>query len=385
MPDWLAVETELPLEVTTPVLAVGAETKGVFCLAHGRRAWVSIDHGALTAAESFRAFRRNITQAQDELRTEAELVARDLHPGYVSTGFARAMGSRECVVQHHHAHIAACMAENGFLDPVVGVCCDGAGCGEDKASWGCEVLRVTPTAFRRVAHLKYFGLPGADAAATQCWRPAFSLARQAFGADFPDDVSRAFEGVEEEHRQITDRMLARGVQCPRTSSLGRLFDAVAYLLGVCRTNTHEGQAACELQAAAESATSSAVALDVAFTETASATEIDFGPAIRELFRRSREGADVARLAADFHETIASALARAALEESRCSGVDTVALSGGCFANKLLAGRLAELLRREGFRVLEHKTVSSGDAGVPLGQVLVAAARQVWISPKGVTS
>ncbi len=364
-------EIEIPIEVAEPIIAVGAESKGVFCLLSGSRAWLSGDFGVLTVPDSFRAFKAGIESAQSSLGIKPEFVARDLHPSYVSTAWAASSGLKECIVQHHHAHICGCLADNGLLEPVIGICCDGAGCGPDKASWGCEILHVTPTSFERLAHLRYFGLPGSDASAAQCWRPALSLARQAFGDEMPVGMEQVFAEVSAGDRKIVRQLLKAGVQCPQTSSMGRLFDAVAYLLDVCKANTHEAEAACKLQAAAESTKGEALAVEELPGDDG--IVIDFSPALREMWKRKVEGRTSAELAADFHETVAAMLVKVAVREARRFGVRHIALSGGCFMNRLLSERVSELVEAEGITALRHKQVSCSDAGLPIGQAVIAAA------------
>ncbi len=354
-----------------PVLAVGAESKGVFALTNGSRTWLSRNFGALTEPHAFRNFDQAIMDARTQLEINPKVVASDLHPSYMSTAWAIRSALPRVAVQHHHAHIAACMADNDVTDSVIGVCCDGAGCGTDKASWGCEVLRVSPGAFTRLAHLRYFPLPGADAAASQCWRPALSLMLQAFDGELPQETQSVFASVQEQDIQLATRMIRSRMQCPLTSSLGRLFDAVAFILGICQENTYEGQAACMLQAAAEAAEGQAIPVGIG--GTTECVELDFAPALRTLWQRKVEGRSASQLAADFHETIAAMLAGQVLAAAERSGTAKVAMSGGCFMNGLLRRQLRQILSAEGIDVLEHRTIPCTDAGLPVGQAMIGAA------------
>jgi len=362
---------DLPLDVPSPVLALGAESKGAFCIAAGRTARVSRSFGPLTDPANYRAYHAALGAALQSA-SRITTVVRDLHPLYLTSDLARGYRVHVESVQHHHAHVAACMAEHGVNAPVIGVCCDGAGYGPDGASWGGEVLYATPERFERAAHLQYFLLPGSDKAATECWRPAWSLVRQAYGDHVPDYVLSAFADVPVADLEFADSLLNRRFQCPRTSSMGRLFDAVAYLLGICRCNAEEAQAARALQASAESCITGRLLPTDVRTE-GRVRVLDFSPAIRELLRRRQAGHDVGDLAADLHETVAAVFAGRAVEAAGCHGTSTIALTGGCLANRWLVQRLRHRLAALKLTVLEHQRTPCGDAGLPLGQAYIAAA------------
>ena len=368
---WLAAELRLPIAAPSPLIAVGAESKGAFCLVEGDRALLSESFGSLLEPDNYRRYRAALDVASIETGVSPRCVAYDLHPGYLSTAYAHACGLPSRPVQHHHAHVAACMIEHGRCEPVIGIVCDGAGCGLDKASWGCEILRVEPRQFERLAHLRYFRLPGSDKSATQCWRPAYAICRDAFGGNFSVEARSLFDEVGEDDLRIADQMLSGNVQSPLTSSLGRLFDVASYLLGLCRQNEHEAQAAIALETAATA--TPGIALPFAIDEGDGATILDMTPAVRELIRRRQDGAATEQLAADFHETLVQALTRLAVDEASRCRLNTVVLTGGCFANRLLARGLADQLCGAGLKVLEHRMVSCGDAAIPLGQAYVAAA------------
>lgn len=371
-PSWVARVVRAGIVADGCRVALGAESKGVFCVAAGDTFWLSRDFGLLTAPDNYRRFVQALESAAGDLGLAADVVIRDLHPGYLSGELASTFGLPILEVQHHHAHVASCMAEHGITEPVIGIVCDGAGFGADRASWGCEVLLVRPESFDRVAHLAYFGLPGSDRAASQCWRSALSLAHNTYGASIPIDVLVRFDSVPSFDLRAASRMLSRRVQCPQTSSLGRLFDGVAFLLGLCETNVLEGQAARRLLGAAGDVVGHP--WPVARREREGITELDFRPAIRELCERRVSGDSVEQLAADFHETVAAMLAVSAVEVAERNCVQTVALSGGCMVNQRLAGGLRERLKLAGLRVIEHDVIPCGDAGLALGQAYVAAAR-----------
>lgn len=366
-------EAQLPFALDTAVLALGAESKAAYCLAEGRKARLSRSFGTLTTPTVYRVMHTEVTEALRSARSKLGCVVRDMHPLYLSGELARGLGTHVEVVQHHHAHVASCMAEHGLTSPVIGICCDGAGYGPDRTSWGGEVLYVTPREYQRVAHLQPFGLPGGDAAAIECWRPAWALVRQAYGPYIPDHVRALFAAVTDEHLHFADALLERGRHCPRTSSLGRLFDAVAFLLGICHSNLQEAQAARALQACAETCLSGRL-LPVDVRASAGCKALDFAPAIRELLRRRAAGHDVAELAADLHETVAALFAARAVEAAGAFGTGAVVLTGGCMANRWLVARMRHRLSALKLNVFEHEQTSCGDAALPLGQAYVAAAR-----------
>jgi hydrogenase maturation protein HypF len=378
---------ELPLVAAKPVLAVGGELKNSICAIEGHRATMSPPIGALSDADNYRRFIHELDQAVEGLLSRsapgpvpALVVAHDLHPTYLSTVAGQQLGAKlspaVCEgVQHHHAHVAACLAEHGVSKPVIGIACDGTGYGTDGAIWGCEVLRATPADFVRCAHLDYFPLPGGDAAARQTWRPALSLIHAAFGGDPPDHIRERFARVAARELETVRTMLNKGLNCPPTSSLGRLFDAAAYLCGLCDANEFEGQAAISLQ---EAASEAGVAEPYSFRLVGDdgGTRIVVSDMIVEICEDLREDEPPQTVAARFHATLACMLSEAALVAARSHGLDTAVLTGGCFLNEILANRTAELLLKGGMKtVLEHDRLSPGDGSLSLGQAYAAAARQ----------
>lgn len=373
-----------PIHVATPapsaVLALGGELKSTICLLRGHEAIVSEHLGDLTNAAAYRHF----IEAAGRLRTlfdfRPHVMACDLHPLYLSTRFAReqaaATGVELIAVQHHHAHIASVMAEHGHDGPLVGLSCDGTGHGLDGAAWGCEVLRCEGPRFERLGHLEYFPLIGGDKAAIATWRPAAALLRLAYGPAWQSVLGPgAIKALFRSQRVMlatADQQVERGLNVPPTSSLGRVFDAVAFLLDLCTSNRHEAEAAMALEAAAEGVEDAApyaygVEADVR------GLRLRLAPALRQLAEERLRGEPTAIGAARFHETVARLLADAArLACGRC-GLDTVALSGGCLANRRLLSRLCTLLRESRLHVLFNRAVPAGDGGIALGQAYVAAA------------
>ena len=363
----------VPFESQRCVLAVGGELKSTVCLLSGRTAVVSEHLGELPHPATYRNFIGTVELFKQLLRLEPEVVACDLHPSYITTHWARAAGLPVEAVQHHHAHVVSCMADNGLTGPVIGIACDGTGFGSDGAIWGGEVLIGDEADFTRAAHLRYYPLPGGDAAAVETWRPAAGLLHDAPQADWRA-AAPAFERVDAEALALTLARLKARARMPLTSSLGRLFDAAAFLLGLCDRNAHEGQAAMALESAAvDSPTAESLPYDIAPGPNGSDV-LDLRPALVRLITDLAAGRPVADLARTFHETVAAAFADVAIRIAEKSGLDRVCLTGGCMVNRLLLSGLSAHLRRSGLNVFVHRQAPPGDGGLALGQAVAAAAR-----------
>jgi hydrogenase maturation protein HypF len=364
------VPEPVPLPVPVrPALAVGGDLKNAPCLGAGDSAWLSPHIGDMGDLATVRAFER----ADERLRALTgvcpSLLAADRHPGYHSAGWARrqaaANGRPLRLVQHHHAHIASAMAENG-LDgkaPVIGVAFDGTGYGDDGAIWGGEVILARYDGFRRFAHLRYAPLPGGDAAVANPCRTALARLRTAGLAWEPDlpCVAACSPG----ELRLLDRQLERNAGCVPTSSMGRLFDAVASLAGVCHRAGYEAQPAIELEGAAA----------LGWTQDSGAytfEALDPGPVLAAIVADLRRRVPVPLIAARFHRAVAVAVAAVCRAARRETGARVAALSGGVFANALLDAECAALLAADGFTVLRHRRVPPGDGGLALGQLIVAA-------------
>jgi hydrogenase maturation protein HypF len=356
----------LPFE-SPPVLAVGAELKNTVCLTRGRHAYLSSHVGDLQNAQTHAFFLEVITGLERLLAVEPAVVAHDLHPDYLSTRWARARGLPTVAVQHHHAHVAACLAEHGRMEPVIGVAFDGTGCGPAGDLWGGEVLLADLAGFRRLAHLRPLSLPGGEAAIREPWRLAGAAL---LDAGEPLDC---LADLDPRRLGWVRELVARPSLCPRATGAGRWFDAVAALCGVCRDVTYEGQAAIELEAAA--APGGCEPYPFAWEPGSGEPHvIDLRPTVRGVAADLRTGGPGAVVAARFHETLSRAVHRACVDARDAHGVTTVALSGGCFQNRRLTGRTRELLAAAGFEVLLHGQVPPNDGGVALGQAAIAAFR-----------
>jgi hydrogenase maturation protein HypF len=351
------------------VLAVGGELKNTFCLTDGSRAYMSGHIGDMATWETLRAFERAVDQLS-EIRGKPARLAADLHPGYHTRGWAeRKVGDRPLdLVQHHHAHVVSLLAEHGRIgEPVIGVSFDGTGYGCDQTIWGGEILALGTDSHRfvRVGHLLPVPLPGGDAAVRNPWRMALSQLWMA-GIDWTPDLAPVAAATEDELRLIRSQ-LDTGAGCVPCSSMGRLFDAVASLLGVRHRIDYEGQAAIELEALADSA--DAAPLPSLPLTVRSDGVIDPATLVQTVVAALYAGTRPAPLAAAFHEAVADAVARVVSQVA--GGVRLVGLTGGVFQNVLLLRACRKRLRLAGFEVLTHHTVPPNDGGLALGQAAIS--------------
>ncbi|GAB3330669.1 carbamoyltransferase HypF [Micromonospora halotolerans] len=361
----------LPWRFDRPVLACGAELKNTFCLAKGRRAFVSHHIGDLENFETLRAFTDGIEHFTRLFDVRPEVVAHDLHPEYLSSKYALEREDVELLgVQHHHAHIASCLADNGDPGPVIGVAFDGLGYGPDGTFWGGELLAADLTGFERIGHLGAVPMPGGVAAVHEPWRMAAAYLDEVYGDAVPDLAVVRRHG---RHWSAVVGLARTGTNSPRTSSAGRLFDAVSAILGLHDRVTYEGQAAIALEQRADPDERGGYRVEA----TGPVPLQDVG---RELVRcvvdDLRAKVDPGLIAARFHHGLADAVVRAAGAVRESRGLTTVALSGGVFQNVLLLDRVVCGLEQDGFRVLVHSRVPPNDGGISLGQAVVAAARGV---------
>lgn len=368
----------LPLPVR-PALAVGGDLKNAFCLGAGRQAWLSAHIGDMDDVGTQRVFERAVAQLESITGVRPETLVRDRHPGYRSAGWADRNAAHRPVVrvQHHHAHIAAAMAEHGLdgTRPVIGVAFDGTGHGDDGAVWGGEFLCADYDRFTRFGHLAYVPLPGGDAAVRRPYRMALAHLRAA-GIDWSDDLA-CTTACPPDELHVLERQLERGLNCVPTSSMGRLFDAVSSLAGVCHRAGYEAQAAVELEGAAlhapaDDTTAYAFALHASQESRDGAVRADPAPVLAAIVGDLRVGVEPALVAARFHRGVTGLVHRMCARARERHGLDTVALTGGVFANTLLSSACAAALREDGFTVLRHHLVPPNDGGLALGQLMVAA-------------
>ena len=353
------------------VLAVGAELKGAVCLTLHYRAFLSQHIGDLRNDAVLRSLEETVRHLEQVLQIQPEVVAFDLHPDYLSSIYAREIpGLPKVGVQHHHAHLASCMAENGLEGEVIGVIFDGTGFGTDGTAWGGEFLLGGYSSFTRYGHFGQVPLPGGDAAVREPFRMTLSYLYAAYG-DSLFQVSLPFMGdISPGDRKLFRAMLQRRLNSPLTSSCGRLFDAVAALIGLRSRVSYEGQAAIELEALAERGETKGIyPFQVHGREGGQV--IDFSPMIRALVDDTAAGTDKADMARKFHDTVAAAVVDVCTAIRSETGVGRVVLSGGVFQNRLLSEGVFDLLTGSGFSVYVQRLVPPNDGGLALGQAVIA--------------
>lgn len=368
----------LPLPVR-PALAVGGDLKNAFCLGSGHRAWLSAHIGDMDDVATQRAFTRAEARLESITGVRPEILVSDRHPGYRSARWADRNAAHRPVVrvQHHHAHIAAAMAEHGLdgTRAVMGVAFDGTGYGDDGAVWGGEFLLADYDGFTRFGHLAYVPLPGGDAVVRRPYRMALAHLRAA-GIEWSIDLP-CTAACPPDERRLLGQQLERGLNCVPTSGMGRLFDAVSSLAGVCHRAGYEAQAAVELEGAAlrapgEDGTAYAFALQEPGAGRGGVVRADPAPVLAAIVGDLRAGVEAALVAARFHRGVAGLVHRMCVRARERHGLDTVALTGGVFANTLLSSACAAALGEDGFTVLRHHLVPPNDGGLALGQLMVAA-------------
>jgi len=351
-----------------PVVGAGGELKHTFCIGVGDRAILSQHTGDVSNWESMSAFSNALEHFERVFEVLPEIVAYDLHPEYMSTKWALDLDGIETVgVQHHHAHIASCLADNGRSERVIGLALDGTGYGTDDTIWGCEVLVCDLVDFERAIHLCPLPMPGGAAAIREPWRMAAVYLDAAFGPEAPAMNLDGIAATVNRWGPVL-RMAEARINSPSTSSAGRLFDAAAALCGLRQRITYEGQAAAEFEQVADPRSESVYACSVR------SDQIDGVELIAALAEDLVAGRPVPDAAAAFHNGLATALVRACEIVRARNGLGIVALSGGTWQNLLLLGKVRTLLREAGFDVLTHRRVPPNDGGLSLGQAVIANAR-----------
>ena len=365
----------MPFPVTASdgsVLAVGAQLKNSVALSVGTQAFVSQHIGDLETPEAFGAFEEVIGALRGIYEARPALVACDAHPNYLSTTFARRLGLPVAAVQHHVAHVFACMAENQATPPALGVAWDGTGYGLDGTIWGGEFFSVTSQAVHRVATLEPFGLPGGDQAIREPRRTAAAILYRLSGDSAFDQLDLApIRDLSDTERQVLRRMLEGGLNTPATSSVGRLFDGVAALLGLRQRVRYEGQAAMELEFAVDGSDEGpAYPFELSAAPDGSRPAVlDWRPMLAAIVADIRARTGVGAVAARFHRTLAEMIVAVAVSQ----GIRQVVLSGGCFQNRLLTELVVTRLREEGFRPYWHQRLPPNDGGIALGQIAAVAS------------
>jgi hydrogenase maturation protein HypF len=362
---------KLPFEVPQ-ILATGSELKNTFCITNKNYAFLSHHIGDMENYETLKSFEQGIEHFERLFRVKPEAVACDMHPNYLATRYALERAERENLpafsIQHHHAHIAACMAEHG-LDgsrPIIGLSFDGTGYGEDGAIWGGEFLIADYKSYQRPFHLQYFPLPGGDASIKKPARAALALL-WSLRIEWDERLAPVMQFNKEE-RGLLYAQLEKKINTPMTSSMGRLFDAAAALAGVRQIVNYEGQAAIEFEALADPAEAGS------YSFALNQTEVEVRSGIEALIKDALAGVRTSKISARFHNGLADVIRTAVNRMSQETGIREAALSGGVWQNLTLLRRTLSLLQADGFTVYLHRQVPTNDGGLSLGQAVIAASR-----------
>ena len=352
-----------------PTLAVGSERKNTFCLARDRDAFLSHHIGDMENVATHGSFEQGVQHLSRILRVQPEVVAHDLHPDTVTTWYAKGSASQYVGVQHHHAHIVSCMVDNGLDEKrLIGLSFDGTGFGSDRALWGGEVLLVTFADFERFAHLEYLPLPGGDSAIPAPWRIAAGYAH-GLGVDV-DDLP-FLQNVDKEGLRLLRRQIENEINSPLTSSMGRLFDAVAGLIGVRNEITYEAQAAMEMEVLSKPFMGLAEPYPYVLEETRNGRIIRLKELLSAVVQDVRGHVPVGMMGARFHQTVAEIAIQVCTRARESTGLNEVALSGGVWQNRIVLDLVRDGLKRDGFVVYVHQQVPTNDGGLSLGQAVIA--------------
>jgi hydrogenase maturation protein HypF len=357
------------------IFAAGADLKNTFCFAKRNQLICSEHIGDLEDAEVYHHYIDSVEHLAGLFEVAPEIVACDLHPGYFSTRYAQSLNSKKLIqIQHHWAHVASVLAEHGIDGPVIGLVCDGTGYGTDGAIWGCECLVASLDKFERFGHLAYYHLAGADKASKEAIRPVLSLLKKAYGDKFSlQKFHWLLERIEPDMNKvrIISEQLDKNVNCVQTSSLGRVFDAVAAMLGLGGYNYFDAQLPMALEAVTAAGIENCYEHAMFFSLGQSCC-FDLGLAIKGIVADIQDRVDIGIISAKFHNTIATALLGLARHARESTKLSTVALSGGVFCNRYLINRLIKLLKESGFKVLFNREFPSNDGGISLGQAAISS-------------
>jgi hydrogenase maturation protein HypF len=370
---------EMPVASREGILACGGELKNTFCLVRGSEAILSHHIGDLKEEPAFNSFVEGIEHMKHLFHVDLRTVAYDSHPDYLSTRYAFSLeGVTAMAVQHHHAHVASCLAEHGRVGAAIGICFDGAGYGRDGTVWGGEFLIADLAGYERAGRLAHLPMPGGDRATEEPWRMALSLLTRVYGEALPPLTCPAVAERKSRGWPVLSQMIARGLRTPLTSSAGRLFDAVASLAGIRDYISYEGQAAIELEMVVDEDEPGAYPFGLSMGkdegEGRELIVVDPEPMVRELVRDLLEGARAPTVSARFHRGLARAV-RATVRRIRdLGGPKTAVLTGGVFQNVFFLELVVRELEDEGVEVLTHGRVPPNDGGISLGQAAIAAAR-----------
>jgi hydrogenase maturation protein HypF len=372
---YVPVPVFLPDEMSRmpSILAVGAELKNTICITKENRAFLSQHVGDMENLETFEFFRLTISHLKGILEIKPKLLAHDLHPDYLSTKFAREQKEIPTVaIQHHHAHIVSCLAENGIKGPVIGLALDGTGYGADRQIWGGEILLADLTSYTRAAHFEYVPLPGGDAAAKFPWRMALSYLYKRFGEDLFNLPIKFVRDLDRQDAEIVLQMITKKVNSPFTSSCGRLFDAISSLVGLRQRIAYEGQAAVELEMCQNRSEEGKYPWGI--EQTNGRLVLGTSEIIHGVVEDIKNGFSRGIISCRFHNTLIEMFTDTCLRLRDREGIDQVAMSGGAFQNVTLMSGLTRSLTSHDFEVYTHRLVPTNDGGLALGQAVCAGLR-----------
>jgi hydrogenase maturation protein HypF len=360
-------------ELLPSVLALGGQLKTTQCILKGNFAYLSPHIGDMETPQARDFFSESLTLMKRITESDPQIVACDYHPAYYSTRAAQELPAVKVIrVQHHHAHIVSCLADNGIQGEVIGLAMDGTGYGLDGNAWGGEFLIADETRLQRFGHLQYLVLPGGEKAIREPWRIAASLLKSTYGQSWKEIAVRLNLAPDQNTCEILDKVIANRINSPLSSGLGRLFDGVAALIGLRSRVSFEGQAAMELEAEAAASSGSAYPFNI-LRKNDNPYILDVTPMIKALVNDLAAGKNRRHIASSFHQTLSDAFVAMTSEIHQATGLKRVVLSGGCFQNKLLLEHSMDKLRNAGLEVYCHRNVPANDGGVSLGQAVVAAS------------
>jgi hydrogenase maturation protein HypF len=355
------------------VLALGPQLKATLCILKGGLAYLSPHIGDLETPEARDFYRESLRLMERIAECRPDVIACDLHPAYWTTRLAEELPHSEIIrVQHHHAHIVSAMAENGLSRKMIGLAMDGTGYGPDGTAWGGEFLVADEIDFQRAGHIRPYMLPGSEKAVKEPWRVAASLLRESFGEAWRDVAGKLPLKEKESHFDVLENMMAQGFNSPLTSSLGRVFDGIAAILGTRQAVSFEGQAAMELETLAAGRSTRRYPYEI--VKEGEKLILDVRPLVRVVAEERVKGKDPSAIAAAFHRTIIDTIAAMAAAVRERTGLDMAVLSGGCFQNRILLEGTVQALEKDGFAVYTHRLLPTNDGCIALGQAVVAAAR-----------
>ncbi|MCX5692135.1 MAG: hypothetical protein NTX47_00375 [Candidatus Omnitrophica bacterium] len=365
----------LPCRIKSGVLAVGAQSKSAFCFSKGNSAYLSDSGGDLSDLENFKKFEREIKKLQKKLNIKPEIIACDLHPEYISTKhaneLAKAKWLRIKAVQHHEAHVASCIVDNSIKGKVIGVAFDGTGFGADSNIWGGEFFTGSIKGLKRAVHLEYIPMPGGEACIREPWRMAFSYLYDIYGKG---KASKILKRLDNKKMGMLEQAMDKKINSPLTSSVGRLFDGVSSLIGLCDYTGYEGEAAIRLEKIIRGEGLRVKGeYKFKYAEEGGMIIIEWEPVIKGIVKDLKKGISESEVSLKFHNAICNMIKETCILLRKKHKINKVCLSGGVFQNKYLKTNASRILTKQGFKCYFHNKTPTHDGGIALGQAVLAGA------------